>query len=94
LDLQIRSQITQAYNDIGQYLEAVSLVKTRLVTEDAAASLAKAQYNVGQGDQLAMISAQMAALQDRIAVQTTELAQRLKYAELQNLSAGTWHWAP
>ena len=94
LDLQIRSEITQAYNDIYQYAETVSQFQSNFLRDNQAALLAKAQYEVGAGDMLILTTAELAALQDKISIQLTELAERLKYAELQNLSGGTWHWAP
>jgi len=94
LDLQIRSEITQAYNDIAQYAETASQFQSNFVRDNQAALLAKAQYEVGAGDMLMVTTAELAALQDKISIQLTEMAERLKYAELQNLSGGTWHWAP
>ncbi|MBV8358885.1 MAG: TolC family protein [Deltaproteobacteria bacterium] len=94
LDLQIRSEITQAYNDIAQYADTASQFQSNFVRDNQAALLAKAQYDVGAGDILTMTTAELTALQDKISIQLTEMAERLKYAELQNLSGGTWHWAP
>jgi outer membrane protein TolC len=94
LDMQIRSEITEAYSQISQYAEVESQFRSSLVRESQAASLASAQYQVGEGDKLAMATAELSALQDKIAIELTEMAARLKYAELQNLSGGTWHWAP
>ena len=94
LDLQIRAEITQAYNDIGQYGEIAAQFHSNFVRETQAALLARAHYEVGAEEVLTVITAELAALQDKISIQLTQMAQRLKYAELQNLSGGTWHWAP
>jgi len=93
-ELDIRSSISQAYNDVHQDEEILAGVRGNLVVADQALELAQAQHDEGQIDQLALINAQLATLQQRAVIEIAELPERLKYAELQNLSAGTWHWAP
>ena len=93
-ELDIRSSIAQAYNDVHQDEEILAGVRGNVVAADQALELAEAQHDEGQIDQLTLITAQLNSLQQKAVVQIAELPERLKYAELQNLSGGTWHWAP
>jgi len=94
LDLGIRTEIAGAYNQIEQYAESASQFQSAFVKADQAADLARAQYQVGATDQLTVVSAELAALQQKVQVELTEMSERLKYAELQNLAADNWRWAP
>ena len=93
-DLDIRSSIAQAYNDVHQDEEILAGIRGNLIAADGALDLAHAQHDEGQIDQLALITAELATQQQKAIVEIAELPERLKYAELQNLSGGTWHWAP
>jgi outer membrane protein TolC len=93
-DLDIRSSIAQAYNDVHQDEEILDGIRGNQIAADQALELAEAQHDQGQIDQLALITAQLASLQQKAVIEIAELPERLKYAELQNLSGGTWHWAP
>jgi outer membrane protein TolC len=93
-ELDIRTSISQAYNDVHQDDEILAGLKGNVVVADQALELAEAEHDEGQIDQLALVSAQLTALQQKAVTEIAELPERLKYAELQNLSAGTWHWAP
>ena len=93
-DLDIRSSIAQAYNDVHQDDEILAGIRGNLIAANQALELAQAQHDEGQIDQLALITAELASLQQTAIVEIAELPERLKYAELQNLSGGTWHWAP
>ncbi len=93
-ELDIRSSIAQAYNDVHQDEEILAGIRGNLIAAEQALELVQAQHDEGQIDQLGLITAQLAALQQKAVIEIAELPERLKYAELQNLSGGTWHWAP
>ena len=93
-ELDIRTSISQAYNDVHQDEEILAGLRGNIVVADQALQLAEAQHDEGQIDQLALITAQLTGVQQKAVTEIAELPERLKYAELQNLSAGTWHWAP
>jgi len=93
-DLEIRSSITQAYGEILQGSAKVATLDSQLARDTANLELVKARNAQGEADELTLLGAEMAPLQDTLAIENAELAQRLTYAELQNLAGGNWHWAP
>jgi outer membrane protein TolC len=94
VDLDIRSSITQAYGAILQEVATIAMLESGLERDTGNLKLAKAQLSEGKIDQMSFLNADIATLQDTLAVEQAEMSQRLRYAELQNLSAGAWHWAP
>jgi outer membrane protein TolC len=94
VDRDIRSSITQAYGQILQEAAAIARLQSGLERDSENFELAKAQMSEGKTDQMNFLSAEIATVQDTLAIQQAEMSQRLRYAELQNLSGGAWHWAP
>jgi outer membrane protein TolC len=92
LKVDLRTSMAQSYNDILQDAQAAAELKGTYYKNLEAADLAEAQRKQGVVDQLAVLAAQITARTSLIAVQQEEMAERLKYVELQNLSGGTWHW--
>ncbi len=94
VDLDIRSSITQEYGEVLQNTALLFTLQSTLAKDRANFDLVKAQAAEDKADRLAVLSAEAAMLQDTLAIRVAEMSERLRYAELQNLSAGKWHWAP
>jgi hypothetical protein len=69
-------------------------LQSGLEKDNANLDLVRAQLDEGKVDRLTALTAESVTLQEGLAIQAQALAERLKYAELQNLSAGRWRWAP
>jgi outer membrane protein len=94
LDLEVRSSITQEYGEILQDTALMLKLQSGLEKDNANLDLVRAQLDEGKVDRLTALTAESVTLQEGLAIQAQALAERLKYAELQNLSAGRWRWAP
>ncbi len=94
LELDIRSSIAQEYGEILQNAALVFKLHSQLEKDQANLDLATAQAAVDKADQMTVLSADATTLQDTLDIQAAEMSERLKYAELQNLSGGKWNWAP
>jgi outer membrane protein TolC len=94
IDRQTRSSIATTYNTILNDAQTAATWTSTYVKDDRAAALARAQADAGVGDELTWVQDQLTALTDKSELQATQLSERLQYAALQNLAAGTWHWLP
>lgn len=92
LDLTIRNSIAEAYGKIETDAQNVADKRSKYVTAEKAALLASAQYAQGLIDQLALISAQLAELSAAVDLEVATLAERLEFADLQNLLGGMFRW--
>lgn len=91
-EINLRESMKQAYNDILTDQETVANSQSIYIKDDQALHLAQAQRAEGQIDELALVVAQTKVLGDRVTVVLNQMGELLKYAELQNLSGGTWRW--
>jgi outer membrane protein TolC len=94
VELDIRSSITRAYGDILEDVATTARLQSQLEADDEKLTIARAQMAQGDTDRLEVLRAETVTLQDALTIQLAAMSERLKYAELQNLSAGNWHWAP
>ena len=91
-EITLRESMKGAYNDILTEEEALATEQSTYVKDDQALDLSQAQRAEGQIDELALVVAQLKVLNDRVMLVADQMAELLKYAELQNLSGGTWRW--
>jgi outer membrane protein TolC len=92
LDLQIRSAITTVYGRIEEYARNVAIAQGMYARDEQNLILARAQRRQGVIDELALIMAEISDENALIALESSNLLQRLEYADLQNLAGGTWQW--
>lgn len=92
IELALRTAIAQAYSEIGQVNENLSSLEAAQLQASNTAELARAQRSLGAADELTLVQAEVALLSARITTGSEVLLKQIKYAELQNLSGGSWHW--
>ncbi len=92
IDLELRDTISRTYSDIIDADQQVSVLQNEVLRATNAALLADAQRDQGIADELTVVEAHMKMQLARIKLNRGLLMSRLKYAELQNLSGGLWHW--
>jgi outer membrane protein TolC len=94
VELDIRSSITSEYGAILDDTALMFKLRSQLARDQANLERIREEMAEGKVDQLTVLGAEVPTLQDTLNIQVAEMSERLKYAELQNLSAGRWHWAP
>jgi len=94
VERDIRLAITRTFGQILDNTTTAARLTTELQKDRARVGLLTAQMNQGDVDQMELLEAEIEALQDTLSVQANEMSQQLEYAQLQNLAAGKWHWAP
>jgi outer membrane protein TolC len=92
LEMTLRSSMKQSYSDILADEQTLADQQGIYASDEQALELARAQRVVSEINELALISAELSVLNARVLVVSDQMAELLKYAELQNLSGGTWRW--
>jgi outer membrane protein TolC len=92
LETNLRQSIKQTYNDILFDNATLAGNEGAYAKAKEALGLAQAQQEVSQIDELALITAQLAVFDAQALVVSNQMLELLKYAQLQNLSGGTWGW--
>lgn len=92
LELEIRSAITAVYGRIEDYARNVAIAQSSYFKDEQMYTLARAQRRQGLIDELALTMAQVAHQSTALSVEAATQLERLEYADLQNLSGGTWQW--
>jgi outer membrane protein TolC len=92
LALELRTALTAAYRDLHGIEKDLAVRESDYLSADNQARLTRAQRKLGMVDELALIGAELTLLVAREPLEADRLTRRLKYAELQNLSGGSWTW--
>jgi len=92
LDVDIRGAVTQAYSQIADIDEKLAELRAEYVKTSNDVLLARAQREQGLIDELTLVQAELALLSTRAELLSEQCLKQVKYAELQNLSGGTWRW--
>jgi outer membrane protein len=92
IELELRDSISRTYSEIMDAGQQVTALQNDVLAARNAALLTDARRDQGAADELAVVGAQVKMQVARIKLEHELLLVQLKYAELQNLSGGLWHW--
>jgi len=92
LDLTTRNSIAEAYGKIETDAQNVADKQAKYVSAEKAAILATAEREQGLIDELAVITAELTEVSAALDLETATLAERLEYADLQDLLGGMFRW--
>ena len=92
LELELRGAITQLYSQIYDSQGQMAALRQECVKAGNDAQLARAQRAEGLIDALKLTDSELALRGAQLALEAEGLSQRLRFAELQNLSGGMWRW--
>jgi outer membrane protein TolC len=94
VNLDLRASIISVLSEIHSTESTIAGLDRDYVQTKNNVELITAQRRLGMIDQLAIVDAEMAFLAAKDALILARLAQRLEYAQLQNLAGGVWNWIP
>lgn len=92
IDLDLRSAITESSRQIYDIDEKLAALRSDYLKASNDVLLARAQRKEGLIDELKLVESELALLYARSSLESEKQMKQLKYAELQNLSGGTWRW--
>lgn len=92
VNLDIRGAITATYSQIYDIDEKLAALRADYTKASNDVLLARAEREQGLIDELTLVDAELALLSARASLVSAKQMEQIRYAELQNLSGGTWHW--
>jgi outer membrane protein TolC len=92
VELDLRKAITQTYSEIYDVDRTLVVLQSAYTSASNRVELVRAQRREGLVDELTSVDAESALLNARVSLESEKLVKRLKYAEIQNLAGGAWHW--
>jgi len=92
LDLDLRIAIAGTFTQIYDLDEKLADLRARYTQACNDALLARAERAQGLIDELTLVEAELALLSARASLVSEQHLKQIRYAELQNLSGGTWRW--
>ena len=92
LDQELRAAVTHTFMELNDLEREIAARQRDCVKADNERNLASAQRQEKMSDELNLVEAELASLSAREGLELERVLQRLKYAELQNLSGGRWTW--
>jgi outer membrane protein len=94
LELTLRASIAEAYARIQSDARTVADNQAKAVAAEKQADLMRAERQQGKINELTLVNAELPEASTKLDVESAALAERLEYAELQDLLGGLWRWTP
>lgn len=92
LKLNLLSGLMQTYNQINELDSSLATLRSDYENAGRELELIKAKRREGMVDELVLLNAQREFLKAKVTLEAQTVMKQLKYAELQEVSGGTWRW--
>lgn len=92
VDEDVRTAITVVYNQINDIDKLSASLRSDYIKTGNDLTLSRARRAEGIIDELSLVERESEWLTSKVALESEAVLKRLKFAELQDLSGGNWHW--